>query len=34
MLWLRVSSFFEEVARASVPEILMVFLGDIENFVA
>jgi hypothetical protein len=34
MLWLRVSSFFEEVARASVPEILMFFLGDIENFVA
>jgi hypothetical protein len=34
MLWLRVSSFFEEVARASVPEILMFFLGYIENFVA
>jgi hypothetical protein len=34
MLWLRVSSFFEEVARASVPEILMFFLGNIENFVA
>jgi hypothetical protein len=29
MLWLRVSPFFEEVARESVPEILILFFGEI-----